>query len=113
MRTSLLAVCALAGAVLPAHGEDYPARAVRVIVGFPAGSAADITARVVGQRMGQILGQQLVIEDKAGAGSSLAAELVARAPRDGYTLLLATIANSINAVVKTNVGFDFAKDFAQ
>ena len=111
-KASLLAVCALACAALPAHGEDYPARPVRVVVGFPAGSAADITARVVGQRMGQILGQQLVIEDKTGAGSSLAAEVVARAPRDGYTLLLATIANSINAVVKTNLAFDFAKDFA-
>jgi tripartite-type tricarboxylate transporter receptor subunit TctC len=113
-RASSLAVCALvcAAGILPARGEDYPARPVRVIVGFPAGSAADISARVVGQRMGQILGQQLVIEDKAGAGSNLAAELVARAPSDGYTLLLATIANSINAVVKTNMPFDLAKDFA-
>jgi len=112
MRALSLAVCALACAVLPAHGEDYPARPVRVIVGFPAGSAADITARVVGQRMGQIFGQQLVVENKTGAGSNLAAELVARAPKDGYTLLLATIANSINAVVKTNLAFDFAKDFS-
>jgi len=109
-----LAVCALvcAAGILPAQGEDYPARPVRVVVGFPAGSAADISARVVGQRMGQILGQQLVVEDKAGAGSNLAAEVVARAPKDGYTLLLATIANSINAVVKTNMPFDLAKDFA-
>jgi tripartite-type tricarboxylate transporter receptor subunit TctC len=84
---------------------------VRVIVGFPAGSAADITARVVGQRIGQLLGQQVVIENKSGAGSNLAAEAVARAPKDGYTLLLGTIANSINAVVKSNLAFDFPKDF--
>jgi tripartite-type tricarboxylate transporter receptor subunit TctC len=95
----------------PARGDDFPTHPVRVIVGFPAGSAADITARVVGQRIGQLLGQQVVIENKSGAGSNLAAEAVARAPKDGYTLLLGTIANSINAVVKSNLAFDFPKDF--
>jgi tripartite-type tricarboxylate transporter receptor subunit TctC len=102
---SLTIACAAAKA------EDYPTHPVRVIVGFSAGSGADITARVVGQRMGQILGQQIVVEDKTGAGSSLAAEFVARAPKDGYTLLLTTIAQPINAVVTPNLPFDFAKDF--
>jgi len=92
--------------------DDYPARPIRVVVGFSAGSGADISARVVGQRMGQILGQQIVVENKTGAGSSLAAEQVARAPKDGYTLLMATIANVINAVVNPNLSFDFRKDFA-
>ena len=92
--------------------EDYPARPIRVVVGFSAGSGADISARVVGQRMGQILGDQFVVENKTGAGSSLAAEQVARAPKDGYTLLMATIANVINAVVSPNLSFDFRKDFA-
>jgi tripartite-type tricarboxylate transporter receptor subunit TctC len=92
--------------------NDYPARPIRVVVGFSAGSGADISARVVGQRMGQILGQQIVVENKTGAGSSLAAEQVARAPKDGYTLLMATIANVINAVVNPNLSFDFRKDFA-
>jgi tripartite-type tricarboxylate transporter receptor subunit TctC len=64
-----------------ARADDYPNRPIRVVVGFSAGSGADITARVVGQRMGQILGQQIVVENKTGAGSSLAAEFVARAPR--------------------------------
>jgi tripartite-type tricarboxylate transporter receptor subunit TctC len=95
-----------------AFAEEYPSRPVRVMVGFPAGSGADITARVVGQRMGQILGQQIVVENKPGAGSSLAADFVARAPKDGYTLLLATIANPINAVVNPNLSFDFVRDFA-
>jgi tripartite-type tricarboxylate transporter receptor subunit TctC len=94
-----------------AQADDYPTRPVRVIVGFSAGSGADITARVVGQRMGQILGQQIVVEDKTGAGSSIAAEFVARAPKDGYTLLLTTIAQSINAAVSPNLSFDFVKDF--
>ena len=104
--------CAAALAALPSLADDYPTRPIRVVVGFSAGSGADISARVVGQRMGQILGQQIVVENKTGAGSSLAAEQVARAPKDGYTLLMATIANVINAVVNPNLSFDFRKDFA-
>jgi tripartite-type tricarboxylate transporter receptor subunit TctC len=95
-----------------ASGDDYPNRPVRVMVGFSPGTTADITARVVGQRIGQNLGQQIVVENKAGAGSSFAAEAVARAPKDGYTLLIASIANPINAVVSSNLSFDFPKDFA-
>jgi tripartite-type tricarboxylate transporter receptor subunit TctC len=104
--------CATGLATLGVRADDYPARPVRVMVGFSAGSGADITARVVGQRMGVILGQQIVVENKTGAGSSLATEFVARAPKDGYTLLLATIANLINAAVNSNLSFDFSKDFA-
>jgi tripartite-type tricarboxylate transporter receptor subunit TctC len=104
--------CAATLSAFAAPAQDYPARPVRVVVGFSPGSGADITARVVGQRMGQILGQQMVVENKTGAGSSLAAEAVARAPKDGYTLLLGTIANPINAVVSSNLTFDFPKDFA-
>jgi tripartite-type tricarboxylate transporter receptor subunit TctC len=104
-------ILATALAVSPSRADDYPTRPVRVIVGFPAGSSADMTARVVGQRMGQFLGQQLVVENKPGAGSSLAADFVARSPKDGYTLLQATIANVINAAVASNASFDFMKDF--
>jgi tripartite-type tricarboxylate transporter receptor subunit TctC len=104
--------CAVGFAASSGRADDYPTRPVRIIVGFSAGSSADVTARVVGQHMGQILGQQFVVENKTGAGSSLAAEFVARAPKDGYTLLLATIANPINAVVSTNLSFDIVKDFA-
>ena len=103
--------CAALLAGFAARADDYPNRPIRVVVGFSAGSGADITARVVGQRMGQILGQQIVVENKTGAGSSLAAEFVARAPKDGYTLLLATIANPINAAMSSNLSFDFPKDF--
>lgn len=94
------------------RAEDYPVRPVHVMVGFVAGTGADITARVVGQRMGQILGQQFVVENKPGAGTSLAAEFVARAPKDGYTLLMAGISNPINAAVNSNLSFNFPKDFA-
>jgi tripartite-type tricarboxylate transporter receptor subunit TctC len=104
----------LLGAAMPATAAetDYPNRPIRLIVGFTPGSAADITARVMGQRMGQTLGQQFVVESKPGAGSSLAAEAVARAPKDGYTLLLLSSANIANAAINPNLSFDVAKDFA-
>ena len=109
----LLLSIAMSGlAATASRAQDYPARPIHVIVGFGAGSGADVSARVIGQRMGQILGQQFVVENKAGAGSSLAAEAVARAPKDGYTLLMATIANPILAVVNSNLSYNFPKDFA-
>jgi tripartite-type tricarboxylate transporter receptor subunit TctC len=116
-RTIALTVALAAQLVLPsastsARAEDYPVRPVRIVVGFIPGSAADITARVVGQRMGQILGQQFVTESKPGAGSSLAAEYVAHAPKDGYTLFLGSSANITNAAINPNLPFDMAKDFA-
>jgi tripartite-type tricarboxylate transporter receptor subunit TctC len=92
--------------------SDYPNRPIRLIVGFIPGSAADITARVLGQRMGQILGQQFVIEGKPGAGSSLAAEFVAHSAKDGYTLFIASSANITNAAINPNLSFDMIKDFA-
>jgi tripartite-type tricarboxylate transporter receptor subunit TctC len=104
----------LAGMAAPAAlgQSDYPNRPVRLIVGFIPGSSADITARVLGQRMGQILGQQFVVEGKPGAGSSLAAEFVARAPKDGYTLFIASSANITNAAINPNLPFEIGKDFA-
>jgi len=93
-----------------ARAEDYPSRPVRVIVGFGAGSGADITARVVGARMGEILGQPIVVENKTGAGSSIGADYVAHASPDGYTLFMATISQPINAAVTPHLNFDFAKD---
>jgi tripartite-type tricarboxylate transporter receptor subunit TctC len=83
-----------------------------LIVGFIPGSAADITARVLGNRLSQSLGQQFVIETKPGAGSSLAAESVARAPKDGYTLFIGSSANVTNAAINPHLAFDIGKDFA-
>ena len=85
---------------------------MRLIVGFPPGSSADISARLLGGHMSQTLGQQVVIENRPGAGSSLAAEFVARAPKDGYTLFLGSSANITNQAILTSVSFDMAKDFA-
>ena len=106
-----LAVAALAAA-LQARADDFPSRSLRLIIGFPPGSAADITARLVGDSMSKTLGQQVVVEARPGAGSSLAAESVVRAPADGYTLFLGTLSNVTNAAVQSNLRFDFAKDFA-
>ena len=69
--------------------QAYPTRPVRIIVGFPAGVAPDIVARLTGQALSERLGQQFVIENRPGAGSNIGAEIVVRAPPDGYTLLLA------------------------
>jgi tripartite-type tricarboxylate transporter receptor subunit TctC len=106
-----LAVC-VAWSVGQALAQDYPTAPIRVVSGFPAGSTADISARVIGARMSQTLGQQLVIEHRTGAGSSLAAAMVARAPKDGYTLFVCSTANIVNAAVNSNLSFDIIKDFA-
>lgn len=95
-----------------ARAGDFPSQPVRLIIGFPPGSAADITARLVGNHMSETLGQQMVIESRTGAGSGIAAEFVARAPADGYTLYIGTSSNLTNAAINPNLRFDFAKDFA-
>src|SRR5215467_3750687 len=97
--------------VTPARAQDYPNRPVRFVVGFIPGSAADITARVLGNGLGKLLGQQFVVENKPGAGSNLAAEFSARAPKDGYTLFLGSSASVANQVITPNLGFDMTKDF--
>jgi tripartite-type tricarboxylate transporter receptor subunit TctC len=99
-------------AATPAHADDYPSRPVHIMVGFIPGAAADITARVLGNGLGKLLGQQFVVENKPGAGSNLAAEFSARAPKDGYTLFLGSSANIANQVITPNLGFDMTKDFA-
>jgi tripartite-type tricarboxylate transporter receptor subunit TctC len=93
------------------RADDYPNKPVRLVVGFIPGSAADITARVLGGRMGQILGQQFVIETKPGAGSSLAADFAAHAPPDGYTLFLGSSANITNSAINPKLT-DISKDLA-
>jgi len=111
-RSALVLLPAVFALAAPARAEDYPSRPVHIVVGFIPGSAADITARVIGNRLGQILGQQFVVENKPGAASSLAADYAARAPKDGYTLFLGSSANITNQAITANPSFDMAKDFA-
>ena len=109
----------LAGAVaaLPAFprfamAQTYPTRPVRIIGGFPVGSSPDIFVRLLGQSLSERLDQQFVIENRPGAGTNIATEAVVRAPPDGYTLLLATSANAINATLYHNLQFNFIHDIA-
>jgi tripartite-type tricarboxylate transporter receptor subunit TctC len=111
-RTYLAALLVLSG-ITGASGQtsDYPNKPVRLVVGFIPGSAADITARVLGTRMSQLLGQQFVVETKPGAGSSLAADFAAHAAPDGYTLFLGSSANVTNSVLNPKLT-DISKDLA-
>jgi tripartite-type tricarboxylate transporter receptor subunit TctC len=95
-----------------ARAQAYPTRPVRIIVGFAAGSGPDIVGRLVGQRLSEQLGQQFIVENRPGAGSSLAAQSVVNAAADGYTLLMATGANTINATLYPNLNFNFIRDVA-
>lgn len=109
--TILLVLLALFGGAA-AHADGYPSHPIRLIVGFPPGSAADITARLVGEQMSHGLGQQFVVEVRPGAASSIAAEYVAHAPPDGYTLYIGTSSNVTDSVTNPNLRFSFSKDFA-
>ena len=105
----------VAAAAVPAVGrfaraENYPARPVRIIVGFAAGGPTDIVARLIGQRLTERLGQQFIVENRTGAATNIATETVVRAPADGHTLLLTNAANAINATLYANLGFDFIRD---
>jgi tripartite-type tricarboxylate transporter receptor subunit TctC len=95
-----------------ARADDYPNRPVHVIVGYAAGGPTDIAGRLIGQWLSQRLGQQFIVEDRAGAGSNLATELVVNAAPDGYTLLLVTQSNCINATLYNNMTFNFMRDIA-
>jgi tripartite-type tricarboxylate transporter receptor subunit TctC len=91
---------------------DYPTRPVRLIVGFFAGGLSDILARLLSPWLSQHFGQQFIVEDQPGAGTNLAAGAVVRAPPDGYTLLMATSSNAINATLYDNLKFNFIRDTA-
>jgi tripartite-type tricarboxylate transporter receptor subunit TctC len=95
-----------------ARAQAYPSRPIRLIVGFPAGGPTDITARVMAQWLSERLGQQIVIENRAGAGSNLAVEAAVNAPPDGYTLLLVGATNAINATLYEKLNFNFISDIA-
>jgi len=115
-RRKFLHAAALAAALPPlsrfAFAEDaYPSRPVHVIVGFTPGAAADVVGRMLAQAASPILGQQLVIENKPGAGSSIAAEYVAHSAKDGYTVFLATLSIITNQIINPNAALDLIRDF--
>lgn len=91
--------------------SDYPSKAVKIIVTFTPGGAADVTARIFAEKLASLWKQGVIVENKAGAGGSIGAESVFRSPADGYTLLLATNTHIINQVLIPKLAFDFTKDF--
>jgi tripartite-type tricarboxylate transporter receptor subunit TctC len=115
-RRRFLHLAAGAGAlpILPraARAQAYPARPVRIIVGFPAGGVGDTLARVLAQWLSDRLGAPFVIENRPGAATNIAADAVVRSPPDGYTLLWITAANAINATLYNSLGFVFVRDIA-
>jgi tripartite-type tricarboxylate transporter receptor subunit TctC len=95
-----------------AWAQAYPSRPVRLIVGYAAGGGTDITARLIGQWLSERFGQQFVIENRPGAATNIATDAVVRAAPDGYTLLLATGGNAINATLYDKLNFNFIRDIA-
>jgi len=95
-----------------AWSQSYPDKPVKIIVGFPPGTTGDVLARIMAPRLSEGLGQPVLVENRPGAGSSIGAEIVARSAADGHTLLLSTIANTINPALYKGLSFDFSKDLA-
>ena len=93
-----------------ARAQAYPSRPVRIILGFPAGGGGDIVARLMAQWLSERLGQTFVVENRPGAASNIGTEAVVKAPADGYTLLLITSANAVNATFYENLNFNFIRD---
>src|ERR1700752_4790638 len=109
----LSAASALAPAIaMPARAQAWPNRNVRLVVPFPAGGGADAIARIVGQRLSEVWGQQVVIENRGGASGNLAAEAVAHSAPDGYTLFLAGDFQSVNLFLYPKLNYDPVGDFA-
>ncbi|HEY1312016.1 MAG TPA: tripartite tricarboxylate transporter substrate-binding protein, partial [Pseudolabrys sp.] len=92
--------------------QSYPTRTVRLVVGFPPGTSSDITARLIAEWLSPRLGQQVVVENRTGAGTNIAAETVVQAAPDGYSLLWVTQTNAINATLYESLSFNFIRDIA-
>jgi tripartite-type tricarboxylate transporter receptor subunit TctC len=111
--TGLATACTLLCSASIVQAQDaYPTRPIRLIVGFAAGSTADVGARIFTRKLGDILGQSVVVENRPGAGSMISTDYVAHSPKDGYTLLLGTIAATINTTLSPRQSVDFGKDLA-
>jgi tripartite-type tricarboxylate transporter receptor subunit TctC len=114
-RRTWIAAAAVAGAAAtwPAQAQnaDYPTKPIKLVVGYAAGGATDVIARLIGPKLAEGLGQTVLIDNRAGANSNVGAELVARSPADGYSLYVFTIANTINATLYDKLGYDPQKDF--
>jgi tripartite-type tricarboxylate transporter receptor subunit TctC len=95
-----------------AAAQDYPNKPIRLVVPQPAGGPTDIVARLVAQKLSERLGQQVVVDNRPGAGSNIGTDIVAKAPKDGYTLVVATVQHIVNPFLFSSMPFDAVKDFA-
>jgi tripartite-type tricarboxylate transporter receptor subunit TctC len=109
-RLILALVCVSSLAVVSARAADYPTRPVHIIVGYPPGGSTDIVARLIGNWLSQRLGQQFIVENRAGAGNNIGTEQVTKAAPDGYTMLLVNPANAINSSLYKKLNFNFLRD---
>ena len=107
----LFAVMGLALTMSFAHAQTYPSKQVRFVVGFPAGGATDVVARAISQNLSEALGQPVVVDNRAGAASNIAAELVATSPKDGHTIFLGTVSLAINPSLYKKLPYNALKDF--
>jgi tripartite-type tricarboxylate transporter receptor subunit TctC len=114
MKFTIAFICGLLSLVLtaPANAQSYPNKPVRVVVPYPPGGPTDIVARVLFQQVSEATGQQFLVDNRAGAGGNIGAEMVAKSPSDGYTLLIGTTAHAINMSLFKNLSYDVQKDFA-
>lgn len=113
-RLATVACCALLSTFAPvtAHAQSYPNKSIRMIIGYPPGGGTDIVARLVAQKLADSLGQQVVVDNRSGANTMLAAGLAAKAAPDGYTILFASASFAINPSLYRKVPYDAARDFA-
>ena len=116
-RHHLLALAALAGAACalpsaPAHAQAWPAKPVTIVVPFAAGGTTDVLARALGEKLSTALGQPVIVENRGGAGATIGADYVAKAPADGYTLLMGAVHHTIATSVYKKLNYDFQKSFA-
>ena len=93
-------------------GQTYPVKPIRLVVPFPAGASSDVVGRMLGQKLSEQLGQQVVVDNRAGAGGNLGIAIAAKSPPDGYTIVLATASIAVSASIYSNPGYDAVRDLA-
>src|SRR5450432_3494743 len=113
MRCSVVALAVIAGlSVFSASAQQYPTKPVRLMVPFAPGGANDVVARIVAVRLSESLGQPVVVDNRGGAGGTIGADIVAKAPPDGHTVLIASMGLAVNAVLYPKLPYDTLKDLA-
>ncbi|MEY2889586.1 MAG: hypothetical protein RIQ30_1184, partial [Pseudomonadota bacterium] len=112
LKQLLLGLCVLLGMTTGAWAQKYPDRPIKWIVPYPPAGTTDVLARIVAQPLSEVLGQQVIVENRPGGGNNIGTEAVIKAAPDGYTMLLVNPANGINATLYKNLPFNFIRDIA-